>query len=57
MDHEEEKKEDTRFDEEQKLALLSKVVKSGCVETFNWEFTDRKFVNGKSSEVTVSRKV
>ena len=54
---EEEKKEDTRFDEDQKLALLSKVVKSGCVETFNWEFTDRKFVNGKTSDVTVSRKV
>ena len=50
MDGAEEKKEDTRFDEEEKLALLSKVVKSGSVETFNWEFPDRKFVNGRTSD-------
>ena len=40
-------KEVTNLDEEEKLAYLSKVVKSGSVETFNWEYTDRKFELGR----------
>ena len=34
-------KTDIQVDEDQKLAILSKVVKSGSVETFDWQFTDR----------------
>ena len=41
-------KEVTNLDEEEKLAYLSKVVKSGSVETFNWEYTDRDFKLGRN---------
>ena len=40
--------------EEERLALLSKVVKSGSVETFSWEYQDRK--SAKSAQ-TVTKKV
>lgn len=40
-----------------KLALLSKVVKTGSVETFNWEYKDSEFINGRKTGVTVTRKV
>ena len=52
-------KEVTNLDEEEKLAYLSKVVKSGSVETFNWEYTDRKYDLGrnKSNFETVTRQV
>ena len=45
MEDEEEKGQ--LYDEDEKLAATSKVMKSGSVENFNWEFTDRKFINGR----------
>ena len=35
------KKQEEPVDEEEELALLSKVVKSGCVEEFDWKYMDR----------------
>ena len=43
----EEVKEESKYDEEEQLNILSKVIKSGSVETFNWEFTDRKWIHGR----------
>ena len=47
MVNEEEKEEEKKLDDEETLSILSKVIKSGSVETFNWEFTDRKWIHGK----------
>lgn len=44
-------------DEEEKLALLSKVIKSGCVETFNWEYTERKIGNGRNADKLITKKL
>lgn len=46
-----------RLDEDEKLAMLSKVMKSGSVETFDWEYKDRKFINGRQSDQVTTKKV
>ena len=43
--------------DDERLMILSKVVKSGSVETFNWEYTDRKFVNGRKTNTFVTKKL
>lgn len=53
----EEVKEESKYDEEEQLNILSKVIKSGSVETFNWEFTDRKWIHGRQSDQTTTKKV
>lgn len=54
---EEEKSAEAKYDEEETLNILSKVVKSGCVETFDWTYTDRKWVHGRQSDQTTTKKV
>lgn len=56
---EEEEKSGTaaKYDEEETLSILSKVVKSGSVETFDWTYADRKWVNGRQSGQTMTKKV
>lgn len=48
IEMEEEKKEVDDVDLDEKLEMLSKVVKTGSVETFDWEYQDRKLVNGRT---------
>lgn len=38
MEEEKKAEEDSQFDADEKLALLSKVIKSGSVETFGWDY-------------------
>ena len=46
------------YDDDEKLAILSKVVKSGSVETFNWEFTDhRRTGAGQKTGQIITKKV
>ena len=57
MVNEEEKEEEKKLDDEETLSILSKVIKSGSVETFNWEFTDRKWIHGKQSNKVETKRV
>lgn len=57
MEDEEEKGGEAKLDVEEELNILSKVVKSGSVETFNWEFTDRKWIRNRQSDQTITKKV
>ena len=55
----EESKDKNQVDEDQRLALLSKVIKSGSVETFDWSYTDRvqKKAGRNSSDELVTTKI
>lgn len=53
----EETKSSVTLDEEAKLAQLSKVIKSGSVETFDWQYTDRVFKNGRKTDEFVTTKI
>lgn len=57
MADEESKDEVSKFDEEETLSILSKVIKSGSVETFNWEYTDRKWIHGRQSDKVETKRV
>jgi len=43
--------------EDDKLARLSKVVKTGCVETFDWQFQEPVFKDGRKTEKFVTKEV
>lgn len=46
-----------KIDPKVELDLLSKVVKTGSVETFEWRYKEKSFIKGKPTEVQEWREV